>query len=284
MNGSRRYGRGHRTAAEDAAFVDATGGRGRTDSGHVAVYEAGREGGGARPAAADKATGWLRRTPPLRRWLRGGGTNGGPTPWTRPQDDLGRDCVDMAARDGRMGCRRGRGRVDGRGGCRRGRGRAREEDGIGGRGSGGGHGRRTSLRRTQPRAAAVGTSLRTRPWRKEEGRPATPGKARRRSRKTSSPWTWPRGRPPAMSRRTRTLELRRARPWDDRGDLRLCGRDSVGQMRGMLHRADEAVRWLRFFCCKRHHGSCLQAVAVKLPWPSQWPKNLFASVEQQAQM
>ena len=38
--------------------------------------------------------------------------DGGPPLWMRPQDDRGHACVDMVARDGRMGCRRGCGRSD----------------------------------------------------------------------------------------------------------------------------------------------------------------------------
>ena len=65
-----------------------------------------------------EATGWLRRSSPLRMGLRGRGCVGrvrvieGPPLWTRSQDDRGRACVDMAARDGRMGCCRRRGRAD----------------------------------------------------------------------------------------------------------------------------------------------------------------------------
>ena len=41
-------------------------------------------------------------------WLRRGGRGGGgPPPWARPHDDRGGACVDMAARDGHMGCHRG---------------------------------------------------------------------------------------------------------------------------------------------------------------------------------
>ena len=129
--GMCRCGRGHGIAVEGVASVAAASGRGRTDRcrrGCRCVQ--GRPGGkgvGAGPAAADEATGWPRRTSPLRMWLRGGGRgSGGPPPWTRPQDDHGCACVDMAARDCRMGYRRGRERGSGRNNfegcrCRRGR-------------------------------------------------------------------------------------------------------------------------------------------------------------------
>ena len=46
----------------------------------------------------------------------------------------------------------------------------------------------------------------------------------------------------------------RTRPWDDRGDRRLCRRGCAVRPWGMSHQTDEAAVWLR----------CLQALAGKL--------------------
>ena len=93
--------------------MDATGARGRTDGGwggDVAVYEAGGKGEEPGPTAAEMATGSLWRTPPLRRWLRGGAGGGSRREqgrrttavvpaWTRRHGTAARDvAVDVAAR------------------------------------------------------------------------------------------------------------------------------------------------------------------------------------------
>ena len=129
-SGSRRRRRSHGMAAEEVASVDATGGRGRTDSGQggcrcsPCTRPPGEGGGGAggkrspSPPTRPRDDGGGRRFGACgRSW--GGRRSGGPPPWTRPRDDRGGPGVDAVARDGRTtaGCvaRKEAGRLRGRG-------------------------------------------------------------------------------------------------------------------------------------------------------------------------
>ena len=281
MSGSRRCGRGHGMAAEDAASVNATGGRVSTDSGREGMSLCTRRSEGE----ADEATRSAKNVSSADVAAWGGEGEVGPPLWTRPQEDRGCACVDVAARDGRIRCRCGRGRAEDCGGCRRGRGFGGDGRGFGNRCSGRGHGTATVDVASVDAAAWDGHGHvvadedvgggGAEACHYGRGHMAVVEDAafvQVAAQTATSDFAADRAVGRGGGRRPSPLQTR---PWVDRRVHRLWRRGCAGRPWEISHQTDEAAGWLRCYrceqrcACKLLQGSFRSAVT--------WPRSLFVS-------